>query len=160
ALMQLAGRMQEARSVTGRCGHPQRISQVRSNLLNQRLAFRSFLDVIEQRDVVSGSSALQVRSNKGIERKVAKFFASIGLTTDRETACFSADLLRWKGAFFLVELQEPLGVVLAFLNIRLVKRVDTDDRSGHCRSDLPDEKLLTQVESVIQAMSDHRMTSG
>src|SRR4029077_11707934 len=49
----------------------------------------------------------------------------------------------------LLELgKEPIGVVLALLNIRLIERVDADNRAGRRRCDLPAHELLADIDPI------------
>jgi len=47
---------------------------------------------------------------------------------------------------------------LAGLHIRLIKRIDADDRSGHRRGNFPAEKFLAEVMNRRQRDVNDRMT--
>ena len=56
-------------------------------------------------------------------------------------------------------LQQAMGVVLALLNIRLVKGIDAQKRPRGRRGHLPAEELLPQIERGGDSNPDDGMTS-
>src|SRR5258707_15576747 len=52
---------------------------------------------------------------------------------------------------------EFFGLDFAGFHVRLVERVDTNDRTGHGRGDFPAEKLLAQRVHVRKSNSNHWM---
>ena len=57
----------------------------------------------------------------------------------------------------LVGLGQRARLVLARLDIRLVERVDADDRAGHGGGDLPAEEFLADVPDILHADPRDRM---
>ena len=58
---------------------------------------------------------------------------------------------------FLIGIGQRARLVLARLDIRLVERVDADDRAGDGGGDLPAEEFLADVPDILYADSRDRM---
>ena len=58
---------------------------------------------------------------------------------------------------FLIVVGQRARLVLARLDIRLVERIDADDRAGHRSGDLPAEEFLADVPDILHADPRHRM---
>ena len=58
---------------------------------------------------------------------------------------------------FLVVLGQRARLVLARLDIRLVERIDADDRAGDGGGDLPAEEFLADVPDILHADPRNRM---
>jgi hypothetical protein len=53
--------------------------------------------------------------------------------------------------------QHPVRVVFAFLYVRLIERLDTEDMTGDGRRELPPEKLSPQLIAVPKIELDYRL---
>ena len=53
--------------------------------------------------------------------------------------------------------EQPLRVVLRLLHVRLIERVDAEERAGDGGGELPGEENLAEVERVFEHEIDDRM---
>src|SRR6185295_510241 len=153
--------MQESRAITSGRRHAERVPQMSSNRLDDLFVLRRLLDVIEQRNVISGMSAAQMRCYERVERfSRAQLITGLGVAVNLQAVTLSAKLLIGKLAFLLVDLEKMFCVVFALLHVWLVKRIDSQHRSCDCRGELPQVELFAKVKRVVKRPSYNWMSRG
>ena len=68
---------------------------------------------------------------------------------------------RFLGELALVERgQKFLGAVFGPLHVRLVERIDADEKARRGRGDLPEQELPAQIVEVLEAQGHHRVAGA
>src|SRR5665213_2724694 len=102
----------------------------------------------------AGEVALQI-AGQGVVPTEFCCIARIGIEDHAILA--EHGLLRGQALRFLVGLGQDTRFVLARLDIRLVERIDADDRTRNRGGDLPSEEFMTDVPDVFHLDPRDRM---
>src|SRR6266851_180566 len=149
AFVQLSGRMQVAGAVTERGRDSVALDHGFAN--RGDLLVHSWIRryVRHRRKIIAGSREVQEFADQSAKIAAALQRTARGAAGEkRELALLGnrrklGQLVR---AFVLRE--EPVGVVLAFLNIRLIEGVDADNRAGGRRGYFPAHELLADIDPI------------
>src|SRR5262245_31372254 len=141
ALVGLAGRVQEARAEADAGRGPRSVAERRPDRGQLGLVLGRHLDVREQRRVVAGPDAAEVRAEDLRQRRAGDLDRVRRVGVDLQALALPDRRLRRQGPVALVRAGQLARDDLRGLDVRLVERVDADDRAGDGCGELPAEDL-------------------
>ena len=161
-LVALARRVEKARAELEARRDAPRVAHADPDGLQRALVRLGHLDVREQREVVAVGQAAEVRGEEpGQAPAVPECPVEHGgirrVSEQRNLPLGEEGSLGGQRSGALVIGRQLARRDLAGLDVRLVERVDPEDRAGHRHGDFPAEELLSQVVFVVQIEADHRV---
>ena len=147
ALVELSGRVQEARAESRRASEPGGVANQPLQLV--QLAVEPVVrgEIGKKRDVVARLSQRQMGPDPLRRRpaRLAQDVRVLGAAEERETVGAQCGLRRWELSARLLRLRkERLGLLLALGDVGLVEGIDLDHGAHHRGGDLPAEELAAE----------------
>ena len=163
ALVGLAGRMLESRSEAETGRRAGRVANHRTHRGQAaRMAVVSF-DISEQRDIIARRAACVDAAEMAPEIAdrvvVPPEFARVArVRIEREAVFAEYRRFRWQALRFGIDFHHCARLQLARFDVRLIERIDRQDRAGDGDGDLPAEKLPAKAPHVLDANARNRMS--
>src|SRR5262249_23929915 len=156
--------MQEARPEAHTCRHLLPVTNRMANALQLGLMLLIHLDEGQQSKIVSRAQLAQMGAEQAGQREIGpgnpfevRRVAIIGEKLDA-TVLKNRSFGRKLSGLFVIGRQLSCYNLGGF-NVRLVERVDRDNRSRDGRCDLPAEEFLADIVDVRHIDSDYRLSS-
>ena len=150
-LMVLPGRVQVPGPVSERGGQPRAVAEAYPDRLQSLVGRRLLGQVRHQGDVVPGPALGEPPPQGPGDRPLRS------VAVQAQGAFDEGGRLLGQPAVFADAVEEPVGIVLALLHVRLVERVDAQDGAGGRRRELPPKEFPAQIEEVVHLDRHHRM---
>ena len=156
ALVELTRGVQEPGSVAERGRQPQMVPKARANGLKERSVLACPVEVRHEGHVVSRPRLAE----EPTEITLNRLRRMPALPVELNPVQLEQRSVIRKPALGAELRQQPVGVVLALLHVRLVESVDAEQRARGRGRHFPAEKFLAKVQFVRQFDPDHRVSGA
>src|SRR5215470_2323611 len=155
--------MEEPRAESEAGGHMLPVSHRMPDRLQLLLVIFVHLDVSQKREVIAGLDPVQmrfeIRDKRFFKARTLGEFGGVLIVGEKLDPLVVEDwFFGREGAVLLVFAGQIARDDLARFDVRLIKSVNSDDRARYGGCDLPAEKLLTEIVSVLQRDANDRVT--
>src|SRR6516162_1464087 len=152
--------MQEAWTEFETRGNPPDIADTLTNLLQHPLVRLVHLDICQKGKIVSlvrpAEMRLEITRQRGPTVHLFRQYNRILLVREQlDPILLKNGYLRGQRTGFLIFVCELSRRDLAALYVRLIEWVDVENRTCHCRGELPAEKLLSEIVRIVYSNANH-----